>query len=79
MTDLFDHPGKAPAHVSLHVCACGATGVYGLGNAWFCRAHVPAGFLPHLWGPRDGAPSVCVRCDLVKGDPGSDQLCKGKP
>lgn len=78
MTDLFARPGLVPSHVSIHECrVCGLNGIYGLGEAWFCRQHVPAGFLPHLWGPRDGAPSVCVRCGLERGQPGTDQLCPG--
>lgn len=36
-----------------HLCACGAWGAFGLGwpaspiQRWFCRACLPADFLPH--------------------------------
>lgn len=84
MSDLFPTdaapkpPGWRRPGDRDHVCReCQGLAVYGLGDAWFCRAHVPAGFLPHLWGPRPDGPSVCVRCDAVKDTPEANQLCEG--
>lgn len=79
MADLFTEPGQG-RDAREHFCQCGARGVYGLGsNAWFCRTHVPAGFLPHLWGPRADQPSYCVRCGVERDKPEAQQLCQGQP
>lgn len=45
---LFGAPVYEPP---MHYCACGKWGSFGLQlpgaeTKWFCRAHVPAGFLP---------------------------------
>jgi hypothetical protein len=46
-------PAKAStssADPRLHPCRCGTFGMFGEGNTWFCREHVPPGFLPHVRG-----------------------------
>ena len=36
-----------------HACArCGGLAVFGLGADYFCRTHVPRGFLPHQMADR---------------------------
>lgn len=64
MSDLFaraavrqdscrPEPKAAPsADPRLHPCHCGAFGMFGEGDHWFCREHVPAGYLPHTRGAR---------------------------
>lgn len=78
MADLFGERGQG-RDAREHFCECGSRGVYGLGNTWFCRTHVPSGFLPHLWGPRADGPSVCVRCETARDQAQPHELCPGRP